>query len=51
MTLKQQAVESLSFNVLIAKQDFDLTKGESPESTTAYGHAFLDLIRRTADKR
>ncbi|KYK56741.1 polybromo-1 [Drechmeria coniospora] len=30
--------------------DFDLSKGESPESTTAYGLAFLEQIRRTADK-
>ncbi|KAK0391957.1 hypothetical protein NLU13_1455 [Sarocladium strictum] len=31
-------------------EDFDLSKGETRESTTVYGHAFLDLIRRTADK-
>ncbi|RDA90754.1 hypothetical protein CP533_2978 [Ophiocordyceps camponoti-saundersi (nom. inval.)] len=30
--------------------DFDLSKGESRESTTAYGLNFLDQIRRTADK-
>ncbi|OAA81268.1 Bromodomain protein [Akanthomyces lecanii RCEF 1005] len=30
--------------------DFDLTKGESKESTTAYGLAFLEQIRRTSDK-
>ncbi|KAJ6442831.1 polybromo-1 [Purpureocillium lavendulum] len=30
--------------------DFDLTKGESRESTTAYGLAFLEQMRRTADK-
>ncbi|KEY68458.1 hypothetical protein S7711_01232 [Stachybotrys chartarum IBT 7711] len=30
--------------------DFDLSKGETPESTTAYGLAFLEQIRRTADK-
>ncbi|KAK2596856.1 hypothetical protein N8I77_012745 [Diaporthe amygdali] len=28
----------------------DLTKQESPESTTAYGLAFLEAIRKTADK-
>ena len=33
------------------RQDFDLSKGESRDSTTAYGHAFLEQIRRTADKR
>ncbi|KAL7908579.1 Bromodomain-containing protein [Trichoderma velutinum] len=31
-------------------QDFDLTKGESRESTTAHGLVFLEQIRRTADK-
>ncbi|PNP58730.1 hypothetical protein THARTR1_01746 [Trichoderma harzianum] len=31
-------------------QDFDLSKGESRESTTAHGLVFLDQIRRTADK-
>lgn len=30
--------------------NFDLSKGETPESTTAYGLAFLESIRRTADK-
>lgn len=32
-------------------QEFDLSKGESRESTTAYGMSFLEQIRRTADKR
>ncbi|PNY28280.1 Chromatin structure-remodeling complex subunit rsc1 [Tolypocladium capitatum] len=32
------------------RKDFDLSKGESRESTTAYGLSFLDQIRRTADK-
>lgn len=31
-------------------QDYDLSKGESRESTTAHGLVFLDQIRRTADK-
>ncbi|CAM1504446.1 Fc.00g020370.m01.CDS01 [Cosmosporella sp. VM-42] len=31
-------------------QEFDLSKGESPDSTTAYGLSFLEQIRRTADK-
>ncbi|OAA32457.1 Bromodomain protein [Moelleriella libera RCEF 2490] len=31
-------------------QEFDLSKGESRESTTAYGTAFLEQIRRTQDK-
>ncbi|KAF5020111.1 hypothetical protein F66182_7874 [Fusarium sp. NRRL 66182] len=30
--------------------DFDLSKGESAESTTAYGMSFLEQLRRTADK-
>ncbi|KAI5467456.1 hypothetical protein BGZ63DRAFT_27560 [Mariannaea sp. PMI_226] len=30
--------------------DFDLSKGETRESTTAYGFGFLEHIRRTADK-
>ncbi|OAQ63042.2 polybromo-1 [Pochonia chlamydosporia 170] len=30
--------------------EFDLSKGETRESTTAYGMAFLEQIRRTADK-
>lgn len=30
--------------------EFDLSKGESRESTTAYGQAFLEQIRRTQDK-
>lgn len=30
--------------------DFDLMKGETKESTTAYGLAFLEQIRRTSDK-
>ncbi|OAA62119.1 Bromodomain protein [Cordyceps fumosorosea ARSEF 2679] len=30
--------------------DFDFNKGESKESTTAYGLAFLEQIRRTSDK-
>ncbi|EYB33578.1 hypothetical protein FG05_00752 [Fusarium graminearum] len=30
--------------------DFDLSKGENPESTTAYGLSFLELLRKTADK-
>ncbi|KAF4457956.1 Protein polybromo-1 [Fusarium austroafricanum] len=30
--------------------DFDLAKGESRESTTAYGMSFLEHIRKTADK-
>ncbi|KAK8064920.1 hypothetical protein PG994_007558 [Apiospora phragmitis] len=29
----------------------DLTKGETPESTTAYGHSILDSIRSTTDKK
>lgn len=33
-----------------AQSQFDLLKGESSESTTAYGLAFLEQIRRTADK-
>uniref|UniRef100_A0A0B7K5B8 Bromo domain-containing protein n=1 Tax=Bionectria ochroleuca TaxID=29856 RepID=A0A0B7K5B8_BIOOC len=32
-------------------EEFDLSKGETPESTTAYGLAFLEQIRRTSDKR
>jgi hypothetical protein len=31
--------------------DYDLSKGESPESTTSYGLHFLEMIRRTKDKR
>ncbi|KAL6794837.1 Bromodomain-containing protein [Trichoderma sp. SZMC 28013] len=31
-------------------QGFDLSKGESRESTTAHGLVFLEQIRRTADK-
>lgn len=30
--------------------EFDLSKAESRESTTAYGNAFLEQIRRTQDK-
>ncbi|CCT62912.1 uncharacterized protein FFUJ_00485 [Fusarium fujikuroi IMI 58289] len=30
--------------------DFDLSKGESRESTTTYGLSFLEHIRKTADK-
>ncbi|KAI9172167.1 Chromatin structure-remodeling complex subunit rsc1 [Paramyrothecium foliicola] len=30
--------------------EFDLSKGETRESTTAYGLSFLEQIRRTADK-
>ncbi|KAM5371714.1 hypothetical protein ACJZ2D_007879 [Fusarium nematophilum] len=30
--------------------EFDLSKGETRESTTAYGMAFLEQLRRTADK-
>ncbi|KAM0222756.1 hypothetical protein ACHAPA_001284 [Fusarium lateritium] len=30
--------------------DFDLSKGENRESTTAYGMSFLEQVRRTADK-
>ncbi|KPM37155.1 hypothetical protein AK830_g9405 [Neonectria ditissima] len=30
--------------------EFDLSKGETPESTTVYGLSFLEQIRRTADK-
>ncbi|KAI6769582.1 hypothetical protein HG530_004211 [Fusarium avenaceum] len=30
--------------------DFDLSKGETRESTTAYGVSFLEQVRRTADK-
>ncbi|KAH7156413.1 Bromodomain-containing protein [Dactylonectria macrodidyma] len=30
--------------------EFDLAKGETRESTTAYGLSFLEQIRRTADK-
>ncbi|KAK0667707.1 hypothetical protein QBC41DRAFT_323289 [Cercophora samala] len=30
--------------------EYDLMKGESPESTSAYGLAFLETIRRTKDK-
>lgn len=30
--------------------EFDLSKGESRDSTTAYGLSFLEQIRRTADK-
>ncbi|KAG6041647.1 hypothetical protein E4U41_003085 [Claviceps citrina] len=30
--------------------EFDLSKGETRESTTAYGQAFLEQIRRTQDK-
>ncbi|KAH6609176.1 polybromo-1 [Trichoderma cornu-damae] len=31
-------------------QDYDLSKGETRESTTAHGLVFLEQIRRTADK-
>jgi hypothetical protein len=31
--------------------DYDLSQGESPESTTSYGLHFLEMIRRTKDKR
>jgi hypothetical protein len=31
--------------------EFDLSKGETRESTTAYGLSFLEQMRRTADKR
>lgn len=31
-------------------QEYDLLKGESPESTSAYGLVFLETIRRTKDK-
>jgi len=31
--------------------DYNLSNGESHESTTAYGLYFLDMIRRTKDKR
>ncbi|KAL6919547.1 hypothetical protein FSST1_003573 [Fusarium sambucinum] len=30
--------------------DFDLSKGQTRESTTAYGLSFLDHLRKTADK-
>ncbi|EEU48121.1 uncharacterized protein NECHADRAFT_75379 [Fusarium vanettenii 77-13-4] len=30
--------------------EYDLSKGETRESTTAYGMAFLEQLRRTADK-
>ncbi|KAF4995872.1 hypothetical protein FGRMN_4829 [Fusarium graminum] len=30
--------------------EFDLSKGETRESTTAYGMSFLEQVRRTADK-
>ncbi|KAK8074869.1 hypothetical protein PG997_009532 [Apiospora hydei] len=29
----------------------DLTKGETPQSTTAYGHSILESIRSTTDKK
>ncbi|KAK4193472.1 Bromodomain-containing protein [Podospora australis] len=35
---------------LKAPTDYDLMKGESPESTSAYGLHFLETIRRTKDK-
>ncbi|PHH72504.1 hypothetical protein CDD82_5934 [Ophiocordyceps australis] len=31
--------------------EFDLSKGETRQSTTAYGLSFMEQIRRTADKR
>lgn len=34
-----------------ASQDGDLGKGETPESTTLKGLAFLEQIRKTADKQ
>jgi len=34
-----------------ARSNYDLSKGETPESTTAYGLHFLEMIRRTKDKR
>lgn len=33
------------------QEDYDLSKGESRESTSAYGLNFLEQIRRTADKK
>lgn len=45
---------AIAWNVLLTigpLQDFDLSKGESRDSTTAYGLSFLEQIRRTADKR
>lgn len=44
-----RAVSALT--ALSLQQDYDLSKGESRESTTAHGLVFLDQIRRTADKR
>ncbi|KAJ9151803.1 Protein polybromo-1 [Pleurostoma richardsiae] len=34
----------------LLQEEFDLFKGETPESTTQYGLYFLEQIRRTADK-
>lgn len=41
----------LQHQISQALQSFDLYKGESPESTTAYGLSFLEQIRRTTDKK
>lgn len=45
----------LAFDLLatdnVYQGDFDLSKGETRESTTAYGVSFLEQVRRTADKR
>jgi hypothetical protein len=31
--------------------EYDLAQGETSESTTSYGLHFLEMIRRTKDKR
>ncbi|KAF4467799.1 polybromo-1 [Fusarium albosuccineum] len=35
---------------VLSQDEYDLSKGETRESTTAYGMAFLEQLRRTADK-
>jgi hypothetical protein len=45
------AIAETALTWVISLQDFDLSKGESPDSTTAYGLSFLEQIRRTADKK
>lgn len=52
MTIRSKTLSCEAIDIVTNRtQDFDLSKGETRESTTVYGHAFLDLIRRTADKR
>jgi hypothetical protein len=49
--IEEATQHNISLTMTQPISEYNLAKGESYESTTAYGLHFLEMIRRTKDKR